>query len=105
MDLEALRLLDEAATPGPWRWEDGNTDQVIVPLEDEYDYPMLRGADHETVLYIDDFRGAEDAELIPAMRNALPDLLKRIGELEQLLYDIGFCPHCRGSMPCMGCTL
>lgn len=29
----------------------------------------------------------------------------RVAELEQWIYDIGFCPKCRSSMPCMGCTL
>jgi len=76
---------------------------------------------------------AETAALIVAMRNALPELIERVraaefradirsdtapmyldralaaesrvAELEAWIIEIGFCPECRSSMPCMGCIL
>ncbi len=73
-DIESLRALHEAATPGPWFVEmAGDFDHECAIIEcarwNGYINTIDLGSDHDT------------ANLIAAMRNALPDLLDGLERL------------------------
>lgn len=79
-DIESLRALHEAATPGPWEvLEDGNGRKVFdagLWSEEAGHYSV------ESMAFGNpEFRA--DAALITAMRNALPDLLDELGRLRR----------------------
>ena len=68
MTVEQLRQLEQAATPGPWA-----KDAPMMSQRDERYVGMLpRGDGYMHVMVAPD---AATAELIAAMRNALPALL------------------------------
>lgn len=75
--IEELKALEIEATPGPWTMRAGKKYEGIVYV------PFKPDPDDDWLMYIDSIRAnhAEDAALIVAMRNALPELLR---ELEQL---------------------
>lgn len=90
--MSDLHKLEQAATPGPWRHWLKNTD--VSPFSERYRTKALVGHD-------DDGRDAEahglwvatqmhtatenaDAELIAAMRNALPYLLDVVDAAQRL---------------------
>lgn len=93
-DLDALRRLSEAATPGPWRWAyPGSDSPVLMGTKGDESYSFetevieaehygecgCRSACHLTVTMDDG-----DACLIPAMRNALPWLLDQAARVTEL---------------------
>ena len=86
MNLTELRRLHEAAT-GEWElWIDPAVDTF-----EGYEPAELRGirtkGEHNTVVRFDDDYGTDqgaDAELIVAMRNALPALLDCVEALEKI---------------------
>ena len=74
--IAELRALEKVATPGPWRCEQdwtwelfGGNDALIGKIIQA----ASRGFDH-----------ANDASLIVAARNALPDLLDLLEEAERM---------------------
>lgn len=76
MQLDELKRLHEAATPGSWdRMFSGNFD------EGWYIFPILRrpGADCLSMV-----KEESNAALIAAMRNALPDLIAAVEELQNI---------------------
>lgn len=92
-DLEELTSLDVAATPGPWYVRDMDDDHCCSatavstePNESDDNDDLLDAAYHGIVAatfiqnppYVlpEDNRGRENAELIAAMRTALPELLR-----------------------------
>ena len=77
MNTEKLRLLLEAATPGPWRIE-YQTDVTHYTEEEAdqfYREPLFRGSNATS----------KDANLIVEMRNCLPALLDRLDKLEAVV--------------------
>jgi hypothetical protein len=85
MNLQSLRALHEKATPGEWQWQTSNSWKRIgrvggrdgdVLAPSHYSVrdttPTLNVSEH-------------DAELIVAMRNALPDILARLELAEKAL--------------------
>lgn len=72
MSVDRLRQLEQAATPGPWK-----ADCVEDPNEPTGDgdeqYVFRPEVGHQVCAYYDS--DSADAELIAAMRNALPALL------------------------------
>lgn len=100
LDLERLKALEAKATKGPWRWGDWSCE--FGELEDVYmfsrttlehlneidnDVRVVRNRNDkpEFILKIEDEIGAADWALIPAMRNALPDLIATIERYEAAL--------------------
>jgi hypothetical protein len=89
-DLTELRRLHEAATPGPWAWEmTGDKDNswgVGIIVDDDENLITGRNEPGENLLVESVCEaGADgnpaDAELIVAMRNALPGLLAEVERL------------------------
>lgn len=108
--LKELQAICNAATPGPWFWDDGNPPQVLISLyegepipgfpmtvEDEGGKPML---DHCGVLtligYTDECLENETTEadraFIATSRVALPALLAELDRLRAFVAAVGN-PH------------
>lgn len=108
IDKERLRVLAEAATPGPW---------ILLPVEDGSPYLRVRGtrlgarykvANVLAPTYFmprDGIESTANAEFIAAARDAVPALLSEnaalAAEVERLRKDAGhaepmtrFCPGC-----------
>lgn len=70
-DLDALAALDKAATPGEWDWCDSTT---------------MKAGIFATVFMVDlpEFIDQADAELIAAMRNALPAMLRDLRKFKEI---------------------
>src|SRR5262249_55384626 len=88
VDIEELTRLEQAATPGPWTTEAGlkfsGENWLLASLGNGYD-----DLDHWVTpdhIRCSDMGGgaAEDAALIAAARNALPDLLAELRRLREL---------------------
>lgn len=80
--LARLRELEAAATDGPWEaasnaygvnFVHGGPEQIVEATGTKYRALVCGGNDHDTLT-------VEDAVLIVAMRNALPDLLNTIDQ-------------------------
>ncbi len=90
IDIERLAALEKAATPGPWKWgHDGWCADSMGSLFAEGNNRIIstccdncRGEDEEIMPHL------EDAELIPAMRNALPDLLTELANLRAIVQEL-----------------
>lgn len=96
--LDALERLDKAATPGPWEsWRQGNqylgttymptargvaASVIKGPLRPWNPHAMvafgMKAEQHEEVRFID-----ADADLVVAMRNALPELICAVRLVER----------------------
>jgi hypothetical protein len=74
IDIAALRALEAKATPGPWRFLYYDGHQAIVRRDDDTLF-YNPGPDPDT----------DDAELLCAARNALPELLDRLERYEAAL--------------------
>ena len=80
-ELDALRELEKAATPGPWSQGPDCTERGDPDLDLDYrgyveteDYTIVRPGTANPSAYA-------DAELIAAVRNALPRLLATVDHL------------------------
>ena len=71
--LERLRKLEAAATPGPWRSR----------VNDQRPYKHVAFSREREEMYTTPPLEATDADLIAAMRNALPALLKLAGHVAE----------------------
>jgi hypothetical protein len=92
--ITKLRALHEAATPGPWRQDDGGADDWIVagPCgEFIADIGWLGAVNSDAPA-----RPDEDSALIAAARNALPALLD-IAEAARAYLEAmeGVCPYAK----------
>ena len=77
IDLNELERLEKAATPGPWVWAEKNSiDFGYVGPNGER--TVLFGEDHEGAVHRDD----PDGKFLAALRNALPELLRRLRAAE-----------------------
>lgn len=77
LDLNELERLEKAATPGPWKWAEKNSiDFGYVGPNGER--TVLFGEDHEGAVHQDD----PDGKFLAALRNALPELLRRLRAAE-----------------------
>jgi hypothetical protein len=89
--LDELERLEQAATPGPWETSECDCARACkVNVSDADGYGIALGwpyANIRTVLKNDQCANQSDAALIVAARNALPELIRRIRELEQELFD------------------
>ena len=95
--IEKLRELDKAATPGPWTY-DGMHSEIHA-------YESVNGAflivselrEHLGDKLLDEFGHAYNPnfELIAEMRNALPELLKAYDERDALLRAIDSAKPCQ----------
>ena len=80
LDYDALQLLADAATEGPWQWtrEPGDEEGSLeAPSEEGYVLGVY-GMHTEGFIAV----GKADAEFIAASRSAIPALLDRVRELE-----------------------
>lgn len=78
IDIEQLKALEQAATPGPW----AEGAQMVVQAD-------------QAECVIEMVETEDDAKLIVAARNALPELLALLEEALRLAND-AFHPVCRG---------
>jgi len=111
LDLDHLKRLCEAATPGPWGWKKGRLMQMAAP-ESKYTYQRDIGYQETDYDFNDPAREEQaerDAEFIAAARTALPAALDEVSRLRQesmYLQDIltgrGIC-YC-GDHPCAVCS-
>ena len=75
MDTKELRKLLDAATPGPWElWTSCSWRRFCGPRGSMVIEPVIQRSDNHPDLVV----SAEDAALIIAMRNNLPELLNRL---------------------------
>jgi len=86
LDLDELRRLEAEATPAPWRTHDtwldlGGYTEVVIRSDKTVPWAVTWLPTRSGKPGDDQYRCAEDAALIAAMRNALPGLLT---ELERL---------------------
>lgn len=72
LDLDAIRALAEAATPGPWRVGDGG---------DYFEWEVVIAPHLPTLELSESADGAEDAAFIAAARTAVPALLAEVDRL------------------------
>lgn len=92
IDLDAIRALEAAATPGPWEHgyddesgrADGQDGGTIVglyaePVGDETGETVVNGGRDDWGVRVG-VKRAEDAEFIAAARTAVPDLLVLLDE-------------------------
>ena len=77
IDTEALRLLADAATPGPWHYIPGDHDLASAGIDITAEGDSLTWDDHSGEVFTH-----PDAEFIAAAREAVPALLDRIARLE-----------------------
>lgn len=83
LDLNELERLEKAATPGPWAWNSyGSVCTVNEPCYAVCALPRRHG-DEATK------QGASDARFIEAVRNALPELLRRLraAEVDRIAHE------------------
>jgi len=89
--LAELRRLHEAATPGPWKlWNGwgpvaGTEYMVVYRIGPEGDEWVGIIADYRYPPSADLYAKREDAELVAAARNALPELLDEIQRLKGVI--------------------
>ena len=76
IDIEKLRKLEQAATPGPWV----RNGTLIGPGLHEID---LQGPTDQDWYSINSSRPDEDAAFISAMRDALPELLDKLEAMQK----------------------
>lgn len=74
VDLEKLEWLHKAATPGPWVHE---PDENFL----DHDCQIIRG----NTAFVCEFVTEKNAAYIVAACNAVPELIKRVRELEREL--------------------
>jgi hypothetical protein len=80
--LARLRRLDAEATPGPWRAGDGeDIDPRRRTLWASFDESLLCSDPHSR---LERFIYRQDVDLVVAMRNALPALLRVVQAAEEL---------------------
>lgn len=84
LDLNELERLEKAATPGPWKWD---SDQIKDdPMNRcRYRVCVVGKTVMQTYYSSDDVHAEADATLTCALRNALPELLRRLREAEEIL--------------------
>lgn len=93
IDLEALEALTEAATPGPWWFEDSamcwrlhGVAGVIPaqpPIPEQVINHQILKAPKSGTPYAEYWPSEADGELIVAARNALPGLLEELRQLRE----------------------
>ena len=102
LDLDAIEARANAATPGPWVWEDWNTEGDPTTGPEPYTLTAPPEADPEwrsdrlfpNLRYpIIDAHGSDgiltaDAEFIAHAREDIPKLIKRIRELEKYRFTV-----------------
>lgn len=85
VDLEALRALERAATPGPWVYEpddEGSTmGWVSAKRKNMMPSPLFK-------VLSDSAQAALDADLVEALRNAFPAMADEIERLREALDSI-----------------
>ncbi len=77
IDLNELRRLEKAATPGPW-----DTSACIFPLYNDYEQSPDKTWRSAGPVVVDGIQAGYDMKFIVALRNALPALLDRLEKLE-----------------------
>ena len=77
IDTEELRLLADAAAPGPWHYIPGDHDLASAGIDITAEGDSLTWDDHSGEVFTH-----PDAEFIAAAREAVPALLDRIARLE-----------------------
>ena len=84
LDLEKLRALEAAATPGPWRWWTSNSHIRLssdpTGKDGDVAYAFTSRSDGVPSIGISE----EDMVLVAALRNSAGDLLAAAAEREQL---------------------
>ena len=100
IDLDRLEALLAKSTPGPWGFVEGHEFERVIKSPDRREIAIMLpsvvwpGRDHD------------DGEIVIALRNAAPELLRRARELErfrEMLFQMshdeshgcvtGDCPH------------
>jgi len=88
LNLDALKALDQAATPGPWQAYNANEGTSSPPAwavcNDAYVNPLDHPEDAPAVDITVTYGTREDAELIAAARRALPALVAEVERLQKL---------------------
>jgi hypothetical protein len=84
VDVAALRKLHEAATPGPWRWDDRLTRAKHLQSWLTNRAAGGYGQDVLPTGMPDVYPSKADADLITALRNAAPALLDAAEALERV---------------------
>lgn len=80
-ELDAIEQRSNAATPGPWEYDDGGIDAVAggsVAYVSEH-------KSHHTFAVTGEWHSSKDGLFIAAARTDVPALIAYIRELEQLL--------------------
>jgi len=89
LDLDALELLHQQATPGPWL-QATHVDEPRAICAARSMRSSLLGLDRDGMAILDD---EADAALIVALRNAAPALLEKARRLDELESALGFLDH------------
>lgn len=75
LNIETLEALEQAATPGPWKFWDSHINEIE---------PEIAGPDRTVIMRS---RINEDADFIAALRNAAPALIAAAKEADELRAD------------------
>lgn len=92
-DLARLAVLEERATPGPWRYNPDTVCRIEHANEAIFREAVFAGTFREQVCVVstgdaDDPQSMIDAEFIARARNAVPELLAEISRLRTDLTDL-----------------
>lgn len=106
LELAELARLVDAATPGPWRWVDGDPrDSELRKLLGSEDRAVLDfGSDEQYYPSAGEEPSNADAALIAAARTALPALVAFARECKEVLREMAEGPGVAvSSDECVGC--
>jgi len=81
LDLNELERLEKSATPGPWEGPWGDT-HTVAAFEGELNEHSLTNDPRGDAFPVTQYTQPNDAALIAALRNALPELLRRLRAAE-----------------------
>lgn len=81
LDLNELERLEKAATPGPWEGPWGDT-HTVAAFEGKLNEHSLTNDPRGDAFPVTQYTQPNDAALIAALRNALPELLRRLRAAE-----------------------